>query len=230
MRLVASIFISLLFAIAGRASDIASRTAHCENADYQYLLYSETHTAPVPAVLLLHGAGDHAVNFIETWTHLAHKQHIVLIVPEIPREIKFEAVAPAVFRCVVDDARQQVSIDPGRIYLFGHSMGGYLGFDTAMFESTYFAAAAVHGSDIADDYVSILSHAQRKIPLALYMGGNDQFFPLAHVHKTRDLLHQQGFPVHYVEIVGHDHDYYRVSERVNADAWKFFRGQKLPGR
>ena len=212
------------------ALDPVSHTVHCENTDYQYLLYAEPHTAPAPAVLLLHGAGDHAANFTDNWTHLAHREHAVLITPEIPREIKFEPVAPAVFECMVEDAKKQTAIDAQRVYLFGHSMGGYLGFDTAMYDSEYFAAAAIHGSDIADDYVSILDKAKRKIPIAIYIGDSDQYFPLAHVRKTRDLLNKNGFPVHYVEIVGHDHNYYEVAEKVNKDAWKFFEGEKLAGK
>lgn len=217
-------------ALACHAADLTTRNVHCESADYQYVLYAEPHSGPFPAVLLLHGAGDHAANFINTWTHFANKKKIVVIAPEIPREIKFEAFAPAVFRCIVEDAKQLTAIDPLRVYLFGHSMGGYLGFDTAMYQSEYFAAAAIHGSDIADDYISILSQAKRKIPIAIYIGDSDQFFPLAHVRKTRDLLSKDGFPVHYVEIVGHDHNYYRVSELVNHDAWKFFSGQTLQGK
>lgn len=226
----AAVLLWTLCAIACQAADLNSRTVHCDGASYEYLLYAEPHPSPAPAILLLHGAGDHAASFIETWTHMAHKKGIVLIAPEIPREIKFEALAPAAFRCMVEDAAQHAAIDPRRIYLFGHSMGGYLGFDTAMFQSEFFAAAALHGADIADDYAPILSHAKRKIPLAIYIGDNDQFFPLAHVHKTRDLLNKEGFPVHYTEIVGHDHNYYRVSDQVNADAWKFLAAQTLPGR
>ena len=224
---IASLLLCLLSAASCLALDPVSHTVHCEDADYQYLLYAEPHTAPAPAVLLLHGAGDQAANFIDTWTHLAHREHAVLITPQIPREIKFEPVAPAVFRCIVEDAKRQTAIDPQRVYLFGHSMGGYLGFDTAMYDSEYFAAAAIHGSDIADDYVSILDKAKRKIPIAIYIGDSDQYSPLAHVRKTRDLLNKDGFPVHYVEIVGHDHNYYEIAEKVNKDAWKFFEGERL---
>ena len=222
-----TLLICLLCASRSLSSDRTPNTVRCQGTDYTYLLYAEAHTGPAPAILLLHGAGDHATSFIENWTHLAHKKGAVLIAPEIPRDLKFEAIAPDVFRCIVEDARRQATIDATRIYLFGHSMGGYLGFDAAMFQSEYFAAAAIHGSDIADDYVSILSHAKRKIPLAIYIGDNDQFFPLAHVHKTRDRLKKGGFPVHFVEIVGHDHNYYRVAEQVNADAWKFFATETL---
>ena len=227
---IASLFLFLLWAISCFALDPVLHTVHCGNADYQYLLYAEPHAGPAPAVLLLHGAGDHAANFIDTWTHLAHREHAVLITPEIPRDIKFEPVAPAVFECIVEDAKKQTAINAQRVYLFGHSMGGYLGFDTAMYDSEYLAAAAIHGSDIADDYLSILDKAKRKIPIAIYIGDTDQYNPVAHVRKTRDLLNKDGFPVHYVEIVGHDHNYYEVAEKVNKDAWKFFEAQTLPAK
>jgi dienelactone hydrolase len=99
-----------------------------------------------------------------------------------------------------------------------------------MYQSEYFAAAAIHGSDIADDYVSILKQAKRKIPLAIYIGDSDQYSPLAHVRKTIELLNKDGFPVHYMEIAGHGHNYYEISEQVNKDAWKFFEQQTLPAK
>ncbi len=74
-------------------------------------------------------------------------------------------------------------------------MGGYLAFDGAMFESQYFAAVAVHANRIADEYTGILARAQRKTPIAIYIGDHDQFFTVASVLKTRDLLLKSGFPV-----------------------------------
>ena len=141
---------------------------------------------------------------------LCRKNKIILLAPELPREAKYEEAAPQVFRCVVEDARQLMRIDPQRVYLFGNSMGGYLAYDTAMFESQYFAAVAVHAMRIADDYTWIVTRAQRKTPIAIYVGDRDQFFSAASVRKTRDLLHQAAFPVHYVELINHDHNYYRA--------------------
>jgi enterochelin esterase-like enzyme len=48
------------------------------------------------------------------------------------------------------------------------------------------------------------------------------------VRKTRDLLKKSGFPVHYVELQGHDHNYYSLSEQINSDAWDFLRKVELP--
>lgn len=182
----------------------------------------------MPAVILLHGAGDRAQNMLEAWRHLASKQKIILLAPDLPRDPKFEDVAPQIFRCVVEDAEQQVRIDSSRIYLFGNSMGGYLAYDAAMFESEYFAAIAVHAMRIAEDYEWIVTRARRKTPIAIYIGDHDQFFSQDSLRKTRNLLRKAGFPVHYVELENHDHNYYALSDEINEDAWRFLKENSLP--
>jgi len=220
----------VLTATLARAGNPALQQVTCGSQPYQYAIYAPDSARPLPAILLLHGAGDRAENFLDLWKSFARHKRVVLIAPQLPRVLEFEAVAPAVFRCVVDDARTRVAIDPARIYLFGHSMGGYLGFDGAMFDSEYFAAAALHAGDIADDYRGILGKARRKIPIAIYIGDQDPYFPVKHVRQTRDLLLQQGFPVHYREMSGHNHDFYAVFDEVADDAWKFFGTQRLAER
>lgn len=221
----------VLFSLLGgtaAASDVASRTAQCSGLNQAYLSYSPDKDHPLPAVMLLHGAGDKAANMVDAWRLFAERHKIVVLAPELPRDPKFEDLAPRVFRCVVEDAKKFVAIDARRVYLFGNSMGGYLAFDGAMFESTYFAAIAVHANRIADDYVSIITHAERKTPVAIYIGDHDQFFSRESVRKTRDLLKNAGFPVHYVELADHDHNYYALADDINADAWKFLKEQRLP--
>jgi predicted esterase len=219
------------------ASDVKSRNVRCGEVEQAYLYYApesrkqaagNSAANPSPVVMLLHGAGDRAGNMVDAWKHFATKQRIILLAPELPRDKKYEAAAPEVFRCVVEDAKQLVPVDQERVYLFGNSMGGYLAYDGAMFESQYFAAIAVHAMRIADDYTWIVGRAERKTPIAIYIGDHDQFFPVESVRKTRDLLRQAGFPVHYVEMDHHDHNYYARSDEINADAWKFLKENALP--
>ena len=214
------------------ASPVNSRTVRCAGWDQTYLYFSpeKDKDQPLPTVVLLHGAGDRAQNMVDAWKRFAEKQRIVLLAPELPRDLKFEDSAPQVFRCVVEDAKQVVAIDAQRVYLFGNSMGGYLAFDGAMFESQYFAAVAVHANRIAPEYEWIVSRAQRKTPIAIYIGDHDQFFSQDAVRKTRDLLRKAGFPVHYVELDHHDHNYYARADEINADAWKFMKEFSLPAR
>ena len=210
------------------AGDVTSKNLSCEQARYRYLLYVPESKSPLPAILLLHGAGDQPDPMIKAWKHLAKKEGIALIAPELPRVAALESVAPKVFRCIVEDAKQFASLDPLRIYVFGNSMGGYLGYDAAMLESRYFAAAAIHAMGIAPEYAWIVGRAERKTPVAIYIGDRDQFIPLDRARQTRDLLLKENFAVHYVEIKKHDHNYYALSESINADAWNFLKEKVLP--
>jgi predicted esterase len=224
-----SVVVSAAICALASASEVNSRMAHCgAGIPQSYLEYSPDKDRPLPVIVLLHGAGDRPANMIDAWKSLAKKQRIVLLAPELPRDPKFEDAAPGIFRCVVDDARHFTAIDSQRVYLFGNSMGGYLAFDGAMFESQYFAAVAVHANRIADEYTGIVAQAKRKTPIAIYIGDHDQFFSVPSVRKTRDLLLKAGFPVHYVELANHDHNYYARSDEINADAWQFLTKNRLP--
>jgi predicted esterase len=101
-------------------------------------------------------------------------------------------------------------------------MGGYLAFDAAFLESDRFAAAAIHGMRLADDYAGIVDRASRKIPIALYVGDRDPLHPPQAVRTTRDFLLRKGFPVRYVELDRHGHDYYERAAWIDADAWEHF--------
>jgi poly(3-hydroxybutyrate) depolymerase len=227
---VATLVLSIgLPAHAGR---VLVRTVTCEGQPFNYLLTSplgeNTASGKLPAVLLLHGAGDKPAPMIDAWHSLADKERIVLIAPELPRTREFEDIAPRVFRCIVEDSKQAANIDPRRIYVFGNSMGGYLAYDTLAFDSEYFAAVGVHAMGIDPQYDSILDHATRKTPVTIYIGDHDPLVTLKSVRRTVDLLKKRGFPVRYNELKNHDHNYYAVSAKVNADAWEFFLGQHLP--
>ena len=164
---------------------------------------------------------------VDVWQALAAREQLVLIAPQIPRVLAFEAKAPAVFRCIVADAERAVSIDTRRVYLFGYSMGGYLTYDGAMFDSDLFAAAGVYAAVINPDYYAIVDSAQRKIPLAIYIGDHDRWNSIAQARDTRDLLERHGFPVRYTELPGQDHAYSPVSDRINADAWAYLSSFQL---
>ena len=228
-----SIVLTLLSAVVPihmSASDFPRHKVPCEGRKMEYLSYAPPSSGDqaLPVLLLLHGAGDEAINFIQPWEGMARSKKIVLIAPQLPRERSFEAVAPKVFLCLVEDLKKQVHVDPQRVYIFGNSMGGYLAYDGALLESDYFAAAAIHAMGIDDDYAGIVARAARKIPIAIYMGDHDALVSLAQVRKTRDRLEKAGFTVHYREISHHSHNYYEISDSINDDVWDFLEKYRLP--
>jgi poly(3-hydroxybutyrate) depolymerase len=217
-----------LFSVPAHASGETIRKAQCGKAKYRYILFAPAHHHPLPAILLLHGAGDTPEPMVDAWKKLAKTEQIALIAPDLPRDAKFEPLAPGVFHCVMEDAKHAVQLDPARLYIFGNSMGGYLTYDAAMFDSQYYAAAAIHAMFIEPSYEGIVGKATRKIPVAIYMGDEDQFIPVAGVRRTRDLLLKEKFPVHCVELKRHDHNYYAISDKINADAWEFLKAVQVP--
>ncbi len=222
------VFVLIMLCCVVASAKVVAKKVACSGTRYEYQFFDPSGDGPFPAILLLHGAGDDARNFIDEWTHLAKREHIVLIAPQLNRDPKFEDVALPVFRCIIDDAKSQAKIDEKRIYLFGHSAGGYLAYDGATLDSQYYAAAAIHGMEINADYTWIVTKAQRKTPIAIYIGDHDQFFSVERVRATRDLLVNAGFPVHYVELKHHDHNYYDLAKQINEDAWNFMKGVRLP--
>jgi poly(3-hydroxybutyrate) depolymerase len=214
----------------------AEQTSHqitCQGGSFQYLLHEpdsgspDTLMLPRAAIMILHGAGDHADAFMEAWKSLARKENVILIAPELPLKPDFEAMAPAVFRCIIREVGTKTSLDLRRIYLFGQSMGGYLAYDAAMLDSDLFAAVALHAMGIDPQYAGIVKQARRKIPIKIYIGDRDPQVSLDGVRRTRDLLVHEGFPATLEEIKGHDHNYYALADEINADAWKFFSQHRL---
>ena len=211
-----------------RCAGAVAEIVQCEGQTFTYLCFRPSSPGPRPAILLLHGAGDDPKNMVAAWSSLAAQEGIVLIAPALPRTLAFEAMAPRVFRGVLKDVERTSRLDPRRIYVFGNSMGGYLAYDALAFLSDRIAAVGVHAMGIAPEYDGILDHADRKAPVAIYIGDRDPLVPLAGIRRTQNLLERRGFPTRLTVLEHHDHDYYAVSDPVNADAWAFFRLHPRP--
>lgn len=202
-----------------------------QQATYPYFVYlppAYDGVHPLPAILLIHGGGGNGPDFLSIWQGFAQQTGIILVAPTLPLGAQFETIAPQVFQLIMDTARMQWTIDGSRIYLFGYSAGGFSVFDAAMFDSQYFAAAGVFACVITPDFDWIVQKAQRKIPIAIYIGDHDEFFTLAQAEATRDLLLANGFPVHYQELANTDHNYSAVAGTVNPDVWNYFSANPLP--
>ena len=98
----------------------------------------------------------------------------------------------------------------------------------AMLESEFFAAAAIHAGAVSSDYLSVFDAATRKIPMAIYIGTRDQFYPIDVVRGVHGALEKRGFDLLYKEMPDHDHNYKAVAGEINKEIWDFFAGHPLP--
>jgi len=183
-----------------------------------------------PLLLLLHGSGHDGKSLIDPWLSMAKSEGIVLVAPDAsnPQAWRFPQEGPQLFYDLLEMLRiSHAEIDDRRMYVFGHSAGAIHGLDLGLMESEYFAAVAVHAGALSPQLAPLVPQAPRKIPMAIWVGTNDSFFPLKVVRETRDTLNGAGFDVKLTELKGHTHDYYGSSGSINKEAWAFLKDKKL---
>jgi predicted esterase/ribosomal protein L17 len=185
---------------------------------------------PVPLLVLLHGSGHNGLSLVEKWKDLASKEGIILAGPDAANPNVWSPAedGPDFLRDLVENLKSKYPINPHRVYLFGHSGGAVYALTVSMLESEYFAATAVHaGAWRQDKEYQLIDLAHRKIPIAIWIGTNDQFFSLKAVRATRDALQAKGFSIQVTEMPGHDHWYYDLAPKINQSAWEFLAKHEL---
>ena len=167
---------------------------------------------------------------VEKWKHIASQEQIILVGPnsQSPKGWATLVDGPDFLHELIEGLKQKYPINARKVYLFGHSGGAVFALIVSLMESEYFAATAVHAGSLrqAEGY-SVISNAKRKIPLAIFIGTQDEYFPLAEVRATRDQLNTNGFTVELEEIPGHTHWYYDLAPKINRGTWEFLKNKEL---
>jgi poly(3-hydroxybutyrate) depolymerase len=187
-------------------------------------------TSPAPLLVLLHGSYGSGAAMVSWWSSLAEQEGMVLVGPEArEREAwQLRADGPQFIRALIDTVAAKHTIDRARIYLFGTSGGAVYALMLSMLESQLFAATAIHaGAWRAPNEFRAVPYAKRKIPIAIFIGDKDEYFPLFAVRKTQSALEQAGHPVSVTVLPGHNHPYADVALEVNRSAWEFMKANRL---
>ena len=226
---------SLLFPPSVRAADKTTKeTLTSGGRTRTYYLYapeSARKAGPAPLVVLLHGSGRDGRSLTDKWESLAKKEGFIIAGPDalpgpgwnIPLD------GPDYLHDLVEELKQQLNIDPRRVYLFGHSAGAGHALMMAVLESEYFAAVAVHAGAMHESNFQYIERAARKTPIAIWVGTKDDFFPLPVVRATRDAFKAGGFAPELTEIPGHTHWYYDRAPQINKSVWTFLKQHALTG-
>ena len=112
---------------------------------------------------------------------------------------------------VFEIVRKEFSVDPDRIYLWGHSMGGGGTYHLAAKYPQIWAALAV----AAPGPRATLEQLERfkQIPILVLQGDADQTVPAAGTRDTVAKMKQLGMEYIYVEIKGGDHSLFVSKNR-----------------
>jgi poly(3-hydroxybutyrate) depolymerase len=224
-------FACVVASTASAAEKIVKETLTTSGGPRTYYLFvpDSAKEKPAPLIVTLHGSGRDGRILVEHWQDNARKEGIILAgLDALSREgWSPTADGPHVMHALVEELKSKHPIDPRRTYLFGHSAGAIQGLVMGVLESEYFAAVAVHAGVFMQHYATFARDAPRKLPMAIWVGTDDRFFPVASVRNTRDGLVELGYPILLTEIKGHTHDYYRRSDQINKEVWTFLREQRL---
>src|ERR1041384_5594510 len=195
-----------------------------------YLYVPEKLPSKPPLILTFHGSSRDGSSLVEKWKDIADKEGFILAGPNSLNSSRWSSTDDSedFIREIVEQLRGKYSIDPKRVFLFGHSAGAVYALNLSMSQSEYFAATAVHaGSWRSKEELSYIHLAKRKTPIAIFIGDVDQFFPLDLVKKTEELLKAYQFPIQLTVMKGHDHWYYDLAPEINRNAWAFLKQHSL---
>jgi poly(3-hydroxybutyrate) depolymerase len=221
-------------AVVGDKDKIAKDTVLSEGKKRTYYLFvpeGVSREKPAPLLVLLHGSGHNGKLLVEHWQKLAAQEGLILAGPDArsPEQWGMPQDGPRFLYDLVEGLKKAQPVDPARVYLFGHSAGAVFGLYMTALESEYFAAVAVSAGAMRENTFGMLDEAERKVPVALFVGARDPLFPLPVVRATRDAYTKRGFTAELTEIPNHDHNYYRLSADINAKAWAFLKQHRLAG-
>jgi len=212
-------------------SKITKQTIEFGGKKRIYFLYVPDNVASKPALIVtLHGSGRDGLSLVEKWKDIADQEGFILAGPNAMDSAKWSSTDDSAdfLREIVEELKGKYSIDPKRVFLFGHSAGAVYALNLSMSESEYFAATAVHaGSWRSNEELDYVHLAKRKTPIAIFVGDVDEYFPLDSVKKTEELLKSNQFPVQVTVMKGHNHWYYDLAPDINRNAWAFLKQYSL---
>jgi Tfp pilus assembly protein PilF len=180
-------------------------------------------------LILLHGSNRVGLSLADKWKELADQEGFIVVAPDSINSWGWAIPAdgPVFMRDLVEELRSKYPINLRRVYLFGHSAGAGFALRMSLYESEYFASAAIHAGALDFDGIELIKTAKRKTPIHLQVGDRDPLFPVTDVRKTRDALTAGGFPVEFKVISNHNHWYYDLAPKINMTAWEFLKTHEL---
>lgn len=116
---------------------------------------------------------------------------------------------------VIALAREEFNIDPSRLYLWGHSMGGAGTYHLAVNNPGMFAALAVVAPAPRADLSPTVLHAVRNTPILVMQGTEDELVPVGQTRLWVAGMRGMGMPHIYIELEGADHTDFIASNRDN---------------
>jgi predicted esterase len=186
-----------------------------------YLYVPRSLKPHAPAMILLHGAERDGISMADSWRKSAERRGMILVAPDaVDHYWDFDA-DKAFIAALLQFLQQDKRVDARRIYLFGHSNGAVVGLPLVALFSQNLAAAAIHAGMVTNKkFLPVIKASKRKIPLCVINGSDDASMPAIRARYAAQLFADAGHPAAYIELTGHNHWYYTLSDWINELAWQ----------
>jgi len=166
-----------------------------------------------PLAVLLHGAGadenSFAVGYNKVFLKLAEERGYILAAVNGRGFVSGYAKANGGEQDVLDVTElieKNYSIDPSRVYLGGHSMGGGGTWTIGLaYRDRYAALAPMAGTGISANLDAALSAPGRKVPVFVSCGGKDALDTVSLCEPVVTKAKALGYPIKYTDYENADH-------------------------
>jgi polyhydroxybutyrate depolymerase len=228
------LILALLLATPALAGDVSKLSFPYRGAERTYYLDVPASAKQDAAlVVLLHGSGGNGGFMISRWQDIAAREGIVLLAPDslhTDQGWDLKDDGPDYIHDLIAAVAAAHPVDRRRIYAFGQSGGAVYSLTLGMLESEYFAAIGFHaGGWRKPAEYKATAYATRKIPIGMWVGDQDEYFPMASLHQTEHVLTQAGFPAELHILDGRRHSYMDVPDDFHDQVWAFFKAHTLDG-
>ena len=161
---------------------------------------------PTPLVVALHGMGGDENSMFSGYDGVlepaAQKHGFIVVCPKGRQPASmYRGSAEQDVMDVIVEVRRDYDIDASRIYLMGHSMGGYGTWSVAMDHPDLFAAIGpISGGGDINGMVKI-----KTVPEYVVHGNNDKTVNVEQSRRMVEAGKKIGVPITYVEVPGGSH-------------------------
>lgn len=191
-----------------------------------YVPSSYDGSKPYPLIIALHGMGGDENSYFDLYQNGAFKveaerRGYIVACPKGRRPASmYVGDAEQDVIDVIAEVRRAYKIDPDRIYMTGHSMGGFGTWSIAMNHPDLFAAIAPIAGGGNPAGMSKIAH----IPQLVVHGEDDRTVPVERSRLMVEAARKLGAEVKYLEIPKGDH--ISVAARTFKDVFDWFDSHK----
>lgn len=184
-----------------------------------------------PFFLALHGGGDDHTKFFTGYDNghlkdVAQELGVVIACPRTKPNTDYRGHEEREVLEVMSDVSFKVLLNPRKLYIFGHSMGGVGALEIAARNPIYFAGAG----SIAGPLSTRVADYFENVPVYLAHGAKDEVVPVAKTREFHQALLNQNATVHYHEIPEADHNNHAAEEFEPMLRWLLRHERKVPER